>query len=88
MRREHSDADIYMVKLDKNLLVVNCVMVGGTGDDIPNCVRETVDGDFIIAGRTNSKDLPWATNKGDFDIFAIKTDKNWSILNYLNPEKK
>ena len=60
--------DIYLIKLDSLGDTVWTGTYGGSGDDQSECVRQTQDGGFIIAGYTNSLGV------GNLDVYLVKTD--------------
>jgi hypothetical protein len=60
--------DIYLVLLDPNGEIIWSKTYGGTGVEQGNCVRETADGGFIIAGLTNS------FGAGGYDGYVVRTD--------------
>lgn len=45
---------------------------GGGGDDVATSVQQTEDGGFILAGYSNSSDIPGVVNHGDYDVYLIK----------------
>ena len=61
-------ADVYLVKTDANGKLEWEKTFGGKDDDYGTCVRQTVDGGFIVAGRTSAK------SRGGYDAYLIKTD--------------
>ncbi|MBK7555458.1 MAG: hypothetical protein IPI55_12885 [Flavobacteriales bacterium] len=60
--------DIYLTLLDPNGEIIWSKTYGGTGVEQGNCVRETADGGFIIAGLTNS------FGAGGYDGYVVRTD--------------
>jgi len=60
--------DILLIKTDANGNVQWAKTYGGTGADYAFSVRQTSDGGYIVAGRTNS------FGAGGSDAFLIKTD--------------
>lgn len=63
-----TDSFIYLLKLTSDLREENSWTYVGTGDDIGRSVKQTDDGEFIIAGYTNSGSV------GGYDCYLIKTD--------------
>ena len=64
--------DVYVIKTDSLGVPKYEKTFGGINIDRGNCVRQTTDGGYIIAGYTNS------IGNGGYDIYLIKTD---SLLN-------
>ena len=60
--------DFWIVKLDPAGNVSWQKMYGGSSDDIPNCIRQTADGGYIVSGRTQS------FGAGGFDAWVIRLD--------------
>jgi hypothetical protein len=56
--------------------------IGGNAEDYLRFVRQTSDGNYIIAGSSNSNISGNKTQncKGDFDYWIVKIDKNKNIL--------
>lgn len=46
--------------------------LGGTSDDVPQCIYQTKDGGFIIGGATGSKDGDVVGNHGGGDLWVVK----------------
>lgn len=62
--------DVYLALLDLNGELIWSHTFGGPGVEQGNCVRQTADGGFIIAGLTNS------FGAGGYDGYVVKTDAN------------
>ncbi|OGF59551.1 MAG: hypothetical protein A2Y62_03670 [Candidatus Fischerbacteria bacterium RBG_13_37_8] len=60
--------DFWVLKADAAGNVMWDKVFGGTLDDIPNALKQTTDGGYIIAGRTQS------FSAGGFDYWVIKLD--------------
>lgn len=60
--------DVYLVKTDGNGDILWTKTFGGTSLDDGNCVQQTADGGYIIAGYTNSFGL------ANGDVYLIKTN--------------
>jgi hypothetical protein len=66
--------DIWAVKTDANGNKIWDKTIGGKGDDSPWCVKETMDGGYIIAGSSTSGISGDKTDscRGDYDFWIIK----------------
>lgn len=53
--------------------------LGGSSTDNANCVRQTSDGGYIIAGSSNSTDGDVSGNHGDADYWIVKLSSAGSI---------
>jgi hypothetical protein len=68
------EADVYLVKTDGDGNEVWDANFGGPAVDVARSVRQTSDGDFIMAGNTAS------FGSGDTDVYLVKTDSNGNEL--------
>jgi len=66
--------DVYLIKTDMNGDTMWTKTFGGNDWDEGNSVLQNEDGDFIIAGSTNS------FGAGNLDVYLIKTDENGDTL--------
>jgi len=62
------DRDFWFLKLDSNGILLNQKTYGGSKKDYAECIQQTNDGGYIIAGSTNS------FGAGDFDFWVLKID--------------
>jgi len=71
--------DYWIVKLDStgNMQWQRCL--GGTGEDTANAVRQTSDGGYIIAGRSNSNNGEVTGNHGNYDYWVVKLDNTGNL---------
>ncbi|MCX6676274.1 MAG: hypothetical protein NTW84_07645, partial [Methanothrix sp.] len=67
-------SDVWLIKADKDGNEIWNKTFGGPKDDWGEAVLETLDGGYIIVGATRSKGV------GGYDIWAIKTDKDGSLV--------
>ena len=67
---ENGDADIFVMKLDKNGDVDWQQFYGGPYDDRAYSVQQTSDGGYIVAGETASSEY------GDTNLFVMKLDED------------
>jgi len=62
--------DVYIIRTDANGDLVWSESFGGVGEDEAYCVRETDDGKYMVAGRTESY------GKGYNDFYILEIDNN------------
>lgn len=79
--------DVYLVKTDSNGNELWSKTFGGTDWDGGFCVKQIVDGGYIVSGYTSS------FGQGETDVYLIKTDENGNITSTLeipfsNPKRK
>jgi hypothetical protein len=65
--------DIFLIKTDANGNIIWAKTYGGIVNDRAYSVQQTSDGEYIVAGYTNS------FGAGGWDIFLIKTDANGNV---------
>ena len=75
----HGSSDCWVAKLKKNSTVQWQKSFGGSSNDEANCIQQTQDSGYIIAGSTNSKDGDVTGNHGGDDYWIVKLTKNGAI---------
>lgn len=75
----HGGTDVWVVKLDNAGNIQWQKALGGSGDDVANYVQQTMDGGYIIAGKTYSNDGDVTGNHGNADAWAVKLDNAGNI---------
>lgn len=68
----HGNMDYWVVKLDAASNIIWQRSLGGSGQDKAYCVRETADGNFVVAGSSNSTDGDVTNNHGGDDYWLVK----------------
>ncbi len=66
--------DVFLMKTDTFGEPVSFYYFGGLDTDIANCIRETNDGGYILAGNT------WSYSAGSSDLYLIRTDSRGDTL--------
>lgn len=66
--------DVYLIKTDSSGNTLWTKTHGGSGYDEANCVQQTSDNGYLIAGYIDSY------GRGEFDIYLIKTNSSGSML--------
>ncbi len=77
----HGLGDAWVVRLDAGGNIIREHLLGGTGFDTGDAVQQTLDGSYIMVGRTlssNSGDV--GLNHGDIDIWVVKLDPEGNLL--------
>lgn len=71
------DEDFWIVKLNFDGTIIEWeTNVGGSVADIAHAVRETANGNFVVAGFTmsNDNDIQHFVNQGNRDVWVVKID--------------
>ena len=58
----------------------NTITIEGSGDEYGNSTVLESDGSFLVVGEFDSTDIDGFENRGDYDGYIIKYDKNGKIL--------
>ncbi len=72
--RNNGESDVWLIKIDDNGNLVWEKTFGGTAFDAARGLSTTADGGFVIAGNSKSVDGDLQENKGENDLWIIKTD--------------
>ncbi len=75
----HGYYDAWIVKLDAHGEIEWQRCLGGSVEEIAYCIRQTADGGYIFAGRTNSNDGDVSGNHGSFDAWVVKLNAQGDI---------
>lgn len=76
----HGSNDVWVVKLNDVGNITWQKTLGGTFSDIAYAVQQTMDGGYVIAGKTISQDGDVMGNHGYSDAWVVKLDAMGSIL--------
>jgi hypothetical protein len=77
----HGSSDVWTIKFNRNDAVDWQTLLGGTGYDDGTAIRQTSNGDYILAGRTtsdNSGDV--GPNNGYWDIWVAKLSSEGKLI--------
>ncbi|MDN5215888.1 hypothetical protein QQ020_27675 [Fulvivirgaceae bacterium BMA12] len=72
--------DYWITKLDAGGGLIWEVILGGSQDDHANCIQQTSDDGYIIAGHTNSSDGDVGGNNGSEDYWITKLDATGALI--------
>jgi hypothetical protein len=78
----HGESDYWLVKLNSIGVIEWSKALGGSFEDIPNCVRQTTDGGYIIAGESWSNDGDVSGHHGsnsNTDLWIVKVNNLGNI---------
>ncbi|MDB4340474.1 hypothetical protein OAA13_02345 [Crocinitomicaceae bacterium] len=76
----HGSSDALIIKVDSLGNLIWSKVYGGSSEDIPNSIKQTTDGGFIIAGYTTSNDDDVSGNHGESDAWVLKLDINGDLI--------
>jgi hypothetical protein len=76
----HGNTDFWVVKTSPQGLIQWQKAFGGSDADVANCVEQTSDGGYIVAGYTASIDGDVTLMRGFCDVWVVKTDAAGEIL--------
>ena len=72
--------DVWVLKLDSNGNLQWSRTFGGSGNERAEAVDLTTDGNYVIAGYSESFDGDIGENNGDFDYWLLKIDGSGNLL--------
>ena len=76
----HGGNDYWVIKLNDTGGLVWQRSIGGTGDDFGRSVQQTLDGGYVLGGRTNTANNGDVTgNHGDYDYWVVKLNDAGAI---------
>ncbi|GAA4280535.1 lipoprotein [Gaetbulibacter aestuarii] len=78
--KNHAGGDYWLIKLSVSGEIQWSHYYGGTYTDTPYSVLETMDGDFIVVGSSDSDDVDITNNKGTYDFWVIKVSATGSLI--------
>ncbi|CAL2094150.1 conserved protein of unknown function [Tenacibaculum sp. 190524A02b] len=76
----HAGGDFWAIKLNNKGEKEWSKYFGGNFTDTPQSVIETINGDFIIGGTSDSSDVDIKNNQGTYDFWVVKIDKTGKLL--------
>ncbi|MEZ4802704.1 MAG: T9SS type A sorting domain-containing protein [Gelidibacter sp.] len=68
----HGNHDFWVVKFSSTGVINWQKSIGGSGNDIANSVKQTVDGGYIVCGRSQSSNGDVTVNHGGYDFWMVK----------------
>lgn len=71
--------DFWVIKLDAAGGLQWEKSLGGTGDEGPSEIQQTVDGGYIVSGYSTSTDLDLTNNLGKSDFWLVKLDTQGNL---------
>ncbi len=80
--------DFMMLYTDYTGNYLNHTLIGGTGWDYGRTVLQTVAGDYIVGGYTNSVNGNFSTNNGSFDFGVLRLSSAIFPIELLSLEAK
>ncbi len=75
----HGFEDLWVVKLSGTGAIEWQRSLGGTGGDLANCIKQTADGGYIVAGISNSNDGDVTGNHFMEDYWVVKLNSTGDI---------
>ena len=70
----HGNGDYWVVKLDSMGVLEWQKSLGGSGWDYPRCIKQTIDGGYVVAGLSASTNGDVTGNHGNSDFWIVKLD--------------
>lgn len=76
---QHGWMDVWVLKLDASLNIMWQKCFGGTGIDEAYCIRQTLDGGYILACGSRSTDGDVTVPHGEEDLWILRLDAAGSL---------
>ena len=77
---KHAGGDYWSIKITPTGDIVWSRFYGGSFTDSPTGISETLIGGFISVGGSDSNDVDISNNKGSYDFWVVKSDRNGDIV--------
>jgi hypothetical protein len=71
--------DYWIVKIDSTGNIQWQKSFGGSSSDYAKSIQQTIDGGYIVAGRSRSNDNDVTVNKGYYDYWVVKIDTSGNL---------
>tara|TARA_B100000945_G_C20395339_1_gene604545 strand:+ start:534 stop:1868 length:1335 start_codon:yes stop_codon:yes gene_type:complete len=78
--KKHGVGEFWCHKIDKNGNLQWRKYFGGSNNDRSYDAIQTIEGDFIIVGTSESNDFEISNSKGSYDMWVIKLDNSGNLL--------
>ena len=78
--KKHGVGEFWCHKIDKDGNLQWRKYFGGTNNDRSYDAIQTLEGDFIIVGTSESNDFEISNSKGSYDMWVIKLDNNGNLI--------
>ncbi|MBT8302668.1 MAG: hypothetical protein KJO63_15195, partial [Maribacter sp.] len=78
--KNNGESDVWLIKIDDNGNLLWEKTYGGTEFDAAQGVYTSLDGGFLIAGNSKSSDMDADANRGENDLWLLKTDENGELI--------
>ena len=78
--KKHGVGEFWCHKIDKDGNLQWRKYFGGTNNDRSYDAIQTLEGDFIIVGTSESNDFDISNSKGSYDMWVIKLDNNGNLI--------
>jgi len=76
----HAGGDYWAIKITPTGDIVWSRFYGGTFTDSPTGIKETLNDGLISVGGSDSNDVDISNNKGYYDFWIVKSDRNGDIV--------
>ena len=76
----HAGGDYWAIKITPTGDIVWSRFYGGTFTDSPTGIKETLNDGLISVGGSDSNDVDISNNKGSYDFWIVKSDRNGDIV--------
>ncbi|MDR2354344.1 MAG: T9SS C-terminal target domain-containing protein [Deltaproteobacteria bacterium] len=77
--KNQGDSDVWIVKLDSQGKITWQKTYGGNDSDLAYSVQETMNGGYIVAGKSKSKDGDVTGNHGNYDYWLVRVDSQGNL---------
>ena len=78
--QKHGVGEFWCHKLDGNGILQWRRYFGGTSNDRSYDAIETLEGDFVIVGSSESQDVDVSNPRGSYDAWIVKTNSKGDLL--------